>query len=222
MGTDTAAIVLAGGTSTRMGTSKAALAWNNATLLEHVVAIVSGGVGRVVVVAAPEQALPTLSDVEVVYDDHPGRGPLEGLRTGLTHLGPGRHVFVTATDMPFLTAGLAAHVLAALTDDIDAVVPIAEGRRQPLAAAYRSDLVALITRLLDEDVRSMNALLDHCRVRTVDLADPGVVTSLNTPGEYEAAVQAIRVNRTGVPASTPPPASGTQASAVAPTNEVTA
>src|SRR5436190_1021277 len=78
------AIVLCGGRSSRMGMDKANLPFGAETLLERVVRICSEAVDRVVVVASPEQLLPPLpSTVRIVHDRESGRGPLEGLRTGL-------------------------------------------------------------------------------------------------------------------------------------------
>ena len=67
---DSAAIVLTGGRSSRMGSPKAALDWHGSTLLRRVTGIVSRAVaGPVVVVSAPGQALPELAPtVEVVAD----------------------------------------------------------------------------------------------------------------------------------------------------------
>src|SRR5918992_751422 len=83
--TTTAGIVLAGGRSTRMGTSKAALEWHGSTLLRRVTGIVARAVeGPVVVVRAPGQELPLLPDaVELAEDEREGRGPLQGLAAGL-------------------------------------------------------------------------------------------------------------------------------------------
>ena len=71
----------------------------------------------------------------------------------------------------------------ALADDIDVAVPVVDGRFQPLAAAYRSDVVTLA----DERVHSMHALLDRCRRRPLDVDDPTVLRKLNTPADYAAA-----------------------------------
>ena len=56
-----AGVVLAGGRSRRMGTSKAWLDWHGSSLLERVVAVVDRAVdGPVVVVSAVGQLLPAL------------------------------------------------------------------------------------------------------------------------------------------------------------------
>jgi molybdopterin-guanine dinucleotide biosynthesis protein A len=65
-----AAIVLAGGRSSRMGSPKAALEWHGSTLLRRVTGLVARAVdGPVVVVRAPEQELPDLDGaIEFVTD----------------------------------------------------------------------------------------------------------------------------------------------------------
>ena len=69
------AIVLAGGKSSRMGSSKAALAWHGSTLLRRVTGLALRTVdGPVVVVRAPDQELPEIHrSIEVVADAREGR-----------------------------------------------------------------------------------------------------------------------------------------------------
>jgi molybdopterin-guanine dinucleotide biosynthesis protein A len=99
----TAGIVLAGGRSSRMGTSKAALEWHGSTLLRHVTGIVGRAVdGPVIVVRAPGQVLPDLAvDVEIVDDASEGRGPLQGLAGGLRAIGDRASIaYLSSTDVP--------------------------------------------------------------------------------------------------------------------------
>ena len=80
-------IVLCGGKSTRMGVSKATLPFGPETMLQRVVRLLGTVVSPVVVVAAREQSLPELpDDITVARDEREQRGPLEGLRAGLTAL----------------------------------------------------------------------------------------------------------------------------------------
>src|SRR5688500_3664399 len=104
-----------------MGSPKAALEWHGSTLLRRVVGIVGRGVaGPVVVVAAPDQALPPLPPgVVVVHDPVEGRGPLQGIAVGLTAAREklGADVaFVCSTDLPFLHVAYLRHLLRALGD----------------------------------------------------------------------------------------------------------
>src|SRR3954470_493537 len=128
-----AGIVLAGGRSSRMGTPKAALEWHGSTLLRRVAGIVARAVdGPVVVVRAPGQALPSLpANVEVVDDAREGRGPLQGLASGLAAVAT-EAAYVSSTDTPLLHPAFVRRVLRALGDDVDVVLPRAHGYPQPL------------------------------------------------------------------------------------------
>jgi molybdopterin-guanine dinucleotide biosynthesis protein A len=212
----TAAVVLAGGRSTRMGTPKAALDWHGSTLVRRAAAIVARAVdGPVVVVRAPGQELPALPAwVEVADDARDGRGPLEGIAAGLAAIGGRAQVaYVSGVDAPLLHPAFVRRVLALLGPDADVALPRAHGFAQPLAAAYRTTVATPLRALLREDGKlGTGALLRRCRVTELDeavlLADPDVAAfdpaldsllNLNDPGEYEAACRrpppAVRVAR---------------------------
>jgi molybdopterin-guanine dinucleotide biosynthesis protein A len=213
-----AGIVLAGGRSSRMGTAKAALEWHGSTLLRRVVGVVDRAVdGPVVVVRAPGQELPALPEgVEVVEDAREGRGPLEGMAAGLAAVRDRAAVaYVSSTDVPLLHPSFIRHVLAALDDDVDVVLPHVGGFPHPLAAAYRVELVDEIERLIDTDRMRPAFLFEACRVKRLDaaalLADPPLaaldpeldsVLNLNEPADYEAArdrpAPEVTVRRFGV------------------------
>jgi len=200
-----AGIVLAGGRSTRMGTSKATLDWHGSTLVRRAVGIVGRVVdGPLVVVRARDQPLPRLPDgTEIADDARAARGPLQGIAAGLAAIGDHADaVFVCGVDAPLLHPALVAHVIAALAADeqLDVALPVAHGFPHPLAAAYRTTVAEPISDLLDQDVLGTRALMARCRVRRLDeaalLADPAVaehdprlesLLNLNEPGEYEAA-----------------------------------
>ncbi|AEA25489.1 MULTISPECIES: molybdenum cofactor guanylyltransferase [Pseudonocardia] len=209
----TAGIVLAGGRSSRMGTAKAELDWHGVPLVARVAALVARGVGGpVVVVRAPAQPLPPLPRrVEVVEDPVEGRGPLQGIAVGLAALADRADAaFVTATDLPLLHPAYVRRVLALLggPDAPDVVVPQVHGFPQPLAAAYRTTLSALVTSLVADGVLRPPDLFERCRVLRPDepalLADPVLarldpdldsLLNVNTPQDWAAALarQAPRV-----------------------------
>ena len=200
---DTAGIVLAGGRSSRMGSSKAALEWHGSTLLRRVTGIVGRVVsGPVVVVRAPGQELPPLAaGVEVVEDEREGRGPLQGLAAGLAALeGRSGAAYVSSTDVPLVHPAFVHAVVDALDDDVDVALPIVHGYPQPLSAAYRVALRPLVEELLAEDRLGPAFLFERCRVRRLDdatlladrrlaAADPELasVLNLNEPADVEAA-----------------------------------
>lgn len=200
----TAAIVLAGGRSTRMGTPKAELEWHGSTLLRRAVGIVQRAVdGPVIVVRAPGQRLPELpAGVEIAEDARPDRGPLEGLAAGLRALAERADaVYLTGVDAPSLHPAFVRRVLALLGPGDDVALPHAHGFAQPLAAAYRTTVAAPLRALLDDGEHlGTGALMKRCRVmqlgaadllddRAVAAFDPGLdsLTNINEQHEYEAA-----------------------------------
>jgi molybdenum cofactor guanylyltransferase len=201
---DAAAIVLAGGRSSRMGSPKAALEWHGSTLLRRVTGIVSRAVapGPVVVVSAPGQHLPALaSGVEVVADSREGRGPLQGLAAGLAAVGDRAPVaYVSSTDVPLLHPAFVRRILGALDDGVDVVLPDIGGYRQPLSAAYRVALLSTVEELIAADRMRPAFLFERSRVLTLGEADLlnggalarldpelGSVSNLNEPADYERA-----------------------------------
>jgi len=200
----TAAIVLAGGRSLRMGTPKTDLDWHGCTLLRRAVGIVGRAVdGPVVVVRAREQRLPPLpAHVEVAEDERQDRGPLQGIAAGLAAIGNRAEIaYVSGVDAPLLHPAFVGHVIRALGEADDIALPRAHGFAHPLAAAYRAAAVALsLDALLDGDDLGSAALFARCTVRELDeaalLADPAIAVldpaldsllNLNEPDEYERA-----------------------------------
>lgn len=213
----TAGVVLAGGRSSRMGMSKAALEWHGSTLLRRVVGIVVRGVdGPVIVVRAPGQCLPRLpADIEIFDDPAEGRGPLQGIAVGLSALAErAETAFVCSTDLPLLHPAFVRRVTRELAG-VDIVLPTVGGHRQPLAACYRTALGAVAAELVAADRLRPAFLFEQSQVEELDdaalLADPVLrrgdpdldsVAGVNSPQEYDHARQrpapTVTVQRFGV------------------------
>ena len=128
----TAAAVLAGGASRRMGRDKATLAVGGVALAAGVLAA-AAAVADPVVLVAPEGHPARRLHARVVTD--PGEGPLAALAAALEAL-EADHVLVLAGDHPGLAAGLLAH-LVALAPRGEAVACRRGPRLEPLVAVYR-------------------------------------------------------------------------------------
>lgn len=190
-------IVLCGGKSTRMGTSKALLPFGSELMLQRVVRILGGVVAPVVVVAAPGQKLPPLpSEVRIVYDEYDALGPLAGLAAGLAELcGQVDAAYVSACDAPLLKPEFVQALIAALGPH-DLVIP-RDGRfHHPLAAVYRTQLVGRVRALVDQGRLRPLFLVEESDAREIDVAelkqfDPELqsLRNTNTPEEYAAALR---------------------------------
>ena len=188
-------IVLAGGKSTRMGSSKALLPFGPETMLQRVVRLLGEVVAPIVVVAAADQELPDLPrDVIVTRDEREARGPLEGLRAGLKALPPLVHAaYVTSCDVPLLVPDFVRQMLD-LADGYDIAVMEIDGFTHPLSAVYRRSTLPVVEDLLSQDRLRPVFLFDAVKTRRVRpaemTADPDLQTlrNLNTQDDYRRAL----------------------------------
>ena len=167
----TAAIVLAGGRSSRLASAgivppggKAGLVLGGTTLLERVCGRVGGVARRIVVVAAPGQELPSLpSAVEVVRDSAPDTGPLAGIADGLRAVGGAAAVLVVSCDVPLVSPkvlGLLCERLMGGAGTPLWVVPEVGGHLQVLVSAVRPEALGAIEAHLAAGRRGPRSLLE--------------------------------------------------------------
>lgn len=154
-----AAVILAGGLSTRFGRDKASEPLGGVPLLQRVIDRFAGLVDEIIVVCRTGQLLPALTrHVRVIVDASPGSGPLGGLFTGLAacnaHL-----VVAVACDMPLLQPDL----IRALLDrgrDRGCAVPVARGQAQPLCAVYSKSALEPMRRRIESGRLKLTDLLE--------------------------------------------------------------
>jgi RNA polymerase sigma factor (sigma-70 family) len=199
-----ATTVLAGGTSRRMGRSKAFAEIDGEPLLARALRMAARISDDVVIVAQPGQELPALEGARVVRDPIEGAGPLVGLLAGLRAAGDA-WVFVTTTDAPFVAREVVAR-LAALRGPEDAIVAEVRGKRHVLTALYRrAPALAVAEVLVAAGERRASLLAERLATRVVGedelLADPAVAaadpdlatfTNVNTPDDLARAVERAR------------------------------
>ncbi|MBY8867487.1 molybdenum cofactor guanylyltransferase [Streptomyces sp. RCPT1-4] len=128
--------MLAGGAARRLGgADKPGVRVGGRALLDRVLGACADA-RTTVVVADPR---PTARPVRWAREEPPGGGPLAALEAGLRHT-TAEHVVVLSADLPFLEPATVGDLLAALrAGDADGALLIdAEGRDQPLVAAYRT------------------------------------------------------------------------------------
>lgn len=187
--TATAAIVLAGGRSRRMGTDKAALDLAGRPMLTTIVDVAAQRCGRVYVVAAESssafQALheQTRDAVRWITDERRGTGPLGGLAAGLAAAATDGYdlAFVCATDMPLIGTGLIDELLGAVTPATDAVIAQDATRDHPLAGVYRSAVHSTLTDLVVSGERRLTAAAEAIDSRRIAVSDPDWLLNVNAP-----------------------------------------
>jgi len=189
------AILLSGGDGARLGgAEKAFLDLGGETLLARKLTVLRELFENVIIATnAPERYRG--AGALVVADDEEGKGPLMGIYCGLRASGAA-HCFVTASDTPFLLPAVAEH-LAAHAEGFDAVVPVWQGRAEPLCAVYSSRCIPAIAarggagrvRSFFDDVR-----VHYAGQEELERLDPEGLSffNINTPADYESAKELAR------------------------------
>lgn len=142
------AIVLTGGRSSRLGSvAKAGLFYRRQTLLQR--SLVAVRAARAIVVVGPEDSSELSSRILTAREEPAYGGPAAGIAAGLTTIRsaspiPAGATVVIACDMPHVGRAVPALITAFFrAQDFDGVIALDdEGRRQPLAACYRTDALA--------------------------------------------------------------------------------
>ncbi|MGW7201590.1 NTP transferase domain-containing protein [Streptomyces chryseus] len=131
------AIVLAGGAAKRLGgVDKPGVRVGGRTLLDRVLGV-CGGAGTTVVVGGRRA---TVRAVEWAREEPAGGGPLAALDAGVRRT-TAESVLVLSADLPFVRRATVRRLLDALAGDGGeaALLVDADGRDQPLVAAYRAE-----------------------------------------------------------------------------------
>ncbi|WP_456953141.1 molybdenum cofactor guanylyltransferase [Lysobacter sp. HA35] len=170
-------MVLAGGSSTRMGRDKATLMLDGRTLLDRAIAVLRDAGAAQVLVSGDRPEHHGIADIT------PGAGPVGGIASVLPHVGDGAMV-VTPVDVPRLDVDAVQSLVGALAD---ARAVFFEGHPLPCAVHVDERLRAAVRQLMIESPNgpSMRAL--HSAVGAIAVPAPtrDVLRNLNTPADLD-------------------------------------
>lgn len=194
---DVTAVILAGGMSRRLGRNKALEPFLGEPLIRRVIRRMSQVASNIIVVANDDERVAELDlpdHVTPVIDEYPGKGSLGGIYTGL-HAAPTEWAIFCACDMPFPNPRLYRALLSNRAAN-DAVVPVVEGRPEPIHAAYSRVCLEPIQEKIAADRLKISGFFEDVRVRyftedQVREIDPDLLSffNINTQQDLEKANQ---------------------------------
>ncbi|HUQ49866.1 MAG TPA: nucleotidyltransferase family protein [Terriglobales bacterium] len=197
VGKSYAAVILAAGTSSRMGKDKALLDWHGKTFLSAAIESLLPFTQVVIVVAGDnaESLKPAVwaQSAYLVQNPHPEEGQFSSLRIGLQEvLNRGRDAaLITHVDRPPASPRTIQALQVAFAHHANtgkwAVVPqFGDKHGHPIIAGRE-----MIEAFLKADAATTARDVEHAhqsRIVYLPVDDPAVVTNVNTPEEYEALV----------------------------------
>ena len=196
-----AGVILAAGTSSRMGRDKALLPWRAGTFLSSAIRALQPATELVLVVAganAPQlEAIADAHAAFLVINPEPERGQFSSLQTGLQEvLNRGRDAaIVTPVDRPAAERETVQQIKAAFLssdENIWAVVPEYGGKHGHPIVIGREMIEAFLRAPSGSNARDVeHAHQSH--IRYLPVSDPLVAANVDTPEDFERI-------RTGIPA----------------------
>lgn len=189
---EVSAAIIAGGQGTRMGGRiKALIEVDGETILARQLRLLREVVGGEIIISANDPLPFAGCAHRVIADEVRDSGPLAGLaacRAAITS----PWLLCIASDMPSISAAVLAAIIAARDSSVDAVIPVIDGRPEPLCALYGPRCLEVFRERLTSGRRSLRGLVDcdDLVVRTLTEADIRDVdptfssfTNLNLPDD---------------------------------------
>jgi molybdopterin-guanine dinucleotide biosynthesis protein A len=189
-------VILAGGENRRIPALKGFLSVEGKAIIERSIETLTGILGRTVISTnIPEKyfcfGLPLIGDIKEE------KGPIIGILSVLAATGEDS-VFVVACDMPFVSGKLIRYMVASFEDKmtrnahVDAVIPVFEGKTEPLFGVYRRGVMKTIEGMIHSGRKGLIAMLEDLNVHyitdeEVRAMDPkgASFVNINTMEDYE-------------------------------------
>lgn len=182
------AVLMAGGESQRMGRDKARLVWGGRPLWQWQMDKLRAVAPEKIFLSVRSDTNWRPADVQLIVDLRPSRGPLSGLGATLGAIETD-HLLVLAVDMPFMT-NEHLDVLCGFATNGMGVVPMIDGRAEPLCAIYPKEARKAVEQALEGDDFSLQAVVKKLValniMREMPIAGPvcRLYKSVNEPSDF--------------------------------------
>ena len=184
-----------------MGYDKFKLPVGDITLVERVVGELRPFVDRVVLAIGHQELEFEIEGVEFVRDLYSAKGPLEGIRAGLSLLADSCEVaFVTACDVPYFRPDVFRLLLDQLSNH-EAAIPVGPppaNRVYGMTAVYRTEIHEQLESFILDDKLRVSGLVNLLQATKVPVArikqiDPQLecLSNINSPEDYFALLKSL-------------------------------
>ncbi|MEC5272985.1 molybdenum cofactor guanylyltransferase [Caldifermentibacillus hisashii] len=186
-------VVLAGGESRRFGSPKAFAEIDGIPFYQCSINAIQPFCSSIVIVTKPnlqEKFKRDRHNVAVINDvkEFRGQGPLAGLYSAMEYRGSPWYM-VTPIDVPFVEASIFGQLIKFIDKNIDGIVPIVSGKKQPLIAIYNYSIKDEIRHMLENGERSVQQLLGKFNIRYIPMNIEQSFININRKTDFFQYIQ---------------------------------
>ncbi|WP_162800339.1 molybdenum cofactor guanylyltransferase [Oceanobacillus zhaokaii] len=186
-------VILAGGQSRRFGSPKAFAKREGNSFYTYSAKALESYTSKLVLVTNPKLS-PVFSQEgftgEIISDctEYAGQGPLAGIYSAMEKYSADWYI-VSPIDVPFIDQAVIELLLSNIEPNVDAVIPVVAGKKQPLIALYHHNVKGLIKSKLDRGLRSVEKVLEDLNVHYLSIKDEQAFINVNSQVDYEKYIK---------------------------------
>ncbi len=190
-----AAILLAGGLSTRMGSSKADLIIEGKTQTQRMLEILDPLVDQTIIMLAGDQKIPDFDEklnkkVTIGRDSIKEKGPLQAISDAVPLIsGSTDSIYLLTCDLPYLNREWLIELSNNLTGEIMGVCAVTDGYKNALLGCYKKKVLARIEYQLKAGKKNAMSIWEGFNISFMEPSRMQRILckDMNTPAEYNKA-----------------------------------
>lgn len=129
----------------------------------------------------------------IIEDKFPDIGPLGGIYSVMEAV-ESEYYFVVSCDMPFIEKEVIQELYSHLESNDKAVVAVADGRKHPLFAIYRSDVKTHLLDVINREYYKVMKFCDEIDSKYVEIDASEALSNINTPKDLRILKKKVRKN----------------------------
>jgi len=182
-------IILAGGKSSRMGTDKGFVLFNNKPFIQFSIDALNPLVSKIFIVSDNPDY--DVFGLKRVNDLTKNSGPVAGIYSGL-EASTTPYNLVLSCDVPLISSQVLQKLINAIDDDTEIIQIESQGKSMPLIALYKKTVARSFKESLNQNEKRLRVAVNTCKVKTVVLEKDDEFTTLNvnSPNELKVILNA--------------------------------
>lgn len=178
------AIILAGGSSSRMGEDKGLMLIDGQPMIQYIINVVKGVVENIIIVSNNNEY--EQFGYPVIEDEIKGKGPLGGIYTGLLHSKTDLNV-VLSCDIPYINASI-LNLLISHSEGVDITIPKKDEVTHQLMGVFNKKCLIPFKNALDNNELKLITLFEKLNLNVVDAShfSKRLFTNLNEKDDIKA------------------------------------